>query len=185
MGNNKSSKKHDRHVAEYIQNKKACKNCGHDLDYASRHNSFCNHSCAASYNNVGVAHNPRLVESKPCGVCHADTFNPRFCSRKCSGIGMQEDSYKKIESGEYTTATCDSKILKKYLIEKRGRKCEDCGRTRWKNQLIPLDVHHKDGDATNNSLENIGLLCLNCHGLTLTYGARNKGSGKRVRWHPE
>lgn len=45
--------------------------------------------------------------------------------------------------------------------------------------LIPLQIHHIDGDCTNNKEENLQLLCPNCHSLTETFGGRNENS-KRV-----
>jgi hypothetical protein len=39
-----------------------------------------------------------------------------------------------------------------------------------------LELHHKDGDRTNNILSNIELLCPNCHALTDNY----RGSKKKV-----
>jgi len=56
--------------------------------------------------------------------------------------------------------------LKKHLINNRGHKCEDCSLTEWKNQPIVLEVHHKDGNRTNNNFENLQLLCCNCHAMT-------------------
>lgn len=56
--------------------------------------------------------------------------------------------------------------LLKPLIELRGRQCECCKNTTWLNQPINLQVHHIDGDRSNNVLENLQLLCLNCHSYT-------------------
>lgn len=48
---------------------------------------------------------------------------------------------------------------------------------------LPLEVEHIDGDATNNSEENLTLLCPNCHSLTRTYRGANKGNGNRdIKW---
>lgn len=55
---------------------------------------------------------------------------------------------------------------KKQLIEKRGHRCECCGLTEWLNQPIKLEVHHIDGDNTNNQDDNLQLLCPNCHSYT-------------------
>jgi 5-methylcytosine-specific restriction endonuclease McrA len=55
------------------------------------------------------------------------------------------------------------------LIKLRGRKCEKCGLETWLNQPINLEVHHIDGDRTNNSLDNLMLLCPNCHSYTPTF----------------
>lgn len=56
--------------------------------------------------------------------------------------------------------------LKPHLIKLRGHKCECCNLSEWLNNLIPLEIHHKDGNRTNNVLDNLELLCNNCHALT-------------------
>ena len=48
----------------------------------------------------------------------------------------------------------------------------DCG---WceknkKTGNIPIQLEHIDGHSENNSLDNLKLLCPNCHSLTPTYG---------------
>lgn len=56
--------------------------------------------------------------------------------------------------------------LLKALLEIRPRQCEICQNTEWLGQPIKLQVHHIDGDNTNNILENLQLLCPNCHSYT-------------------
>lgn len=73
-----------------------------------------------------------------------------------------------------------NKVRKKLL--KEGIKkhiCECCLNITWNGQPIPLEVHHKDGDKTNNSLKNLQLLCPNCHALTDTYCGRNTKKHKQ------
>lgn len=45
-------------------------------------------------------------------------------------------------------------------------KCYECELTHWKNQPIPIQLHHKDGNPSNNCIDNIIFLCPNCHALT-------------------
>lgn len=59
-----------------------------------------------------------------------------------------------------------SSKLKPHLISLRGHKCEDCGLEFWKKVLIPLELHHIDGNRNNNEPTNLQLLCCNCHALT-------------------
>ena len=56
--------------------------------------------------------------------------------------------------------------IKKPLISQRGHCCQECKLTVWRDSLIPLEIHHIDGDRTNNSDSNLLLLCPNCHSLT-------------------
>lgn len=63
--------------------------------------------------------------------------------------------------------------LKPHLIKERGHKCEDCKRTKWKDEDIPLEVHHKDGERTNNDETNLELLCPNCHAMTKNWKNRS------------
>lgn len=71
---------------------------------------------------------------------------------------FEEFSYKK--RGKTTAAP---------LIALRGQKCEKCGIIEWLGMPINLEVHHKDGDRTNNDLGNLMLLCPNCHSYTPTF----------------
>lgn len=67
------------------------------------------------------------------------------------------------------------------LVFIRGHCCERCGEEQWLEQPIPLEVHHEDGDSLNNEMENLKLLCPNCHALTDNYRGRNINVGvKRV-----
>ena len=66
------------------------------------------------------------------------------------------------------------------LVELRGHKCENCGTETWLNQPIPLEVHHIDGDRLNNTLENLQLLCPNCHALTSNFKGKNMNGDRKV-----
>jgi len=59
----------------------------------------------------------------------------------------------------------------------RGHRCERCNKEEWLNQPIPLEVHHEDGDSLNNEMENLKLLCPNCHALTKNYRGKNINNG--------
>ena len=59
------------------------------------------------------------------------------------------------------------------IVALRGHKCECCGNTEWLDKPITLEVHHKDGDNLNNELDNLQLLCPNCHSQTENWRGKN------------
>ncbi|MPY62009.1 HNH endonuclease signature motif containing protein [Streptomyces spongiae] len=48
----------------------------------------------------------------------------------------------------------------------------------WLGEPLPLEVDHVDGNWRNNRLENLRLLCPNCHSTTDSYRGRNKGRAR-------
>lgn len=66
--------------------------------------------------------------------------------------------------------------LKQRLIQEGyfEHKCYNCNNYLWLGNPIPIELEHKDGNHQNNKLENLTLLCPNCHALTETYRGKNK-----------
>lgn len=61
---------------------------------------------------------------------------------------------------------------KQKLLEQRGHRCEQCGLETWLDRPIALELHHIDGNISNNAEQNLMLLCPNCHLLTDTHSRR-------------
>ena len=51
---------------------------------------------------------------------------------------------------------------------------EDCGLTEWKGKSISLQLDHINGDKRDHRIENLRLLCPNCHSQTDSFAGRNK-----------
>ena len=73
--------------------------------------------------------------------------------------------------------------LAKRMIEEgyKEKRCERCGITDWMGMPITLQLHHKDGNHRNNQLDNLEILCPNCHTQTDTYGAKNIKKTKTIK----
>lgn len=86
-----------------------------------------------------------------------------------------------LSSNEYlgTTKKIHSDKLKHKLIRDgiKEAKCECCGQSIWLGKPIPLELHHINGDHYDNRLENLQILCPNCHAL------QDNNSGKNVKAH--
>lgn len=114
-----------------------------------------------------------VVGSRACRLCGERTKRKRsvYCSLKCMGI------HQRIPLHEIR----NPRTVRFYLLRTRGHRCESCRRIKWLKKPIPLEVDHKNGDSTNNTEENLWLLCPNCHAQTDTFKSRNKGNGRFFR----
>lgn len=66
----------------------------------------------------------------------------------------------------------------------KENRCEHCGIQEWMGEALAMELHHVNGDGTDNRLENLRFLCGNCHSLTHTWGGRNVGRGQNGRLRP-
>lgn len=85
--------------------------------------------------------------------------------------------YKKVNIEDLLCAnsTDDSSFIRRKLLKAKIKqnKCEKCGISEWCGKPISIQLHHIDGNRTNNSLENLIMLCPNCHSQTDNYCGKN------------
>jgi hypothetical protein len=76
-----------------------------------------------------------------------------------------------VEKSRYSS----SKDLKRRLFKSgiKEKRCEHCLNTEWIGKEIPLQLDHINGIRSDNRIENLRVLCPNCHALTPTWGGRN------------
>lgn len=115
----------------------------------------------------------RLLKQNKIDYSH---FTGRARYYKNSYIEAKEylNNTKKIHSNKLK-----NKLLKENILE---NKCYNCGITQWQNKPIVLQLHHIDGNNTNNNLENLQLLCPNCHSQTDNYCGSANTSNKKFKY---
>lgn len=155
---------------------KKIKNC------KKREKNYCSHECFYK------SKNPNYGQDRKCKNCSLEikmnigskNYNKFYCSKNCQHKHKKLTTIEKIENGD---TTLSSRAYRKYLIDKHGAKCMKCG---WSeinpySGTTPIELEHKDGNSENNSLDNLELLCPNCHSLTKTYKGLNRGNGRHQR----
>jgi hypothetical protein len=150
--------------------------------------------CKVGIKTDGGIHSKREIKSKKCPICN-DVFSGgklknKYCSKECQIESLYRDYIKKWLNREVSGNQGDghrnssrvSDYVRKWLIRTRGEKCEKCGwdKVNPKTGKIPITVHHKNGDWRITTPENIEFLCPNEHSLTDTYGACNRGQGRKT-----
>jgi 5-methylcytosine-specific restriction endonuclease McrA len=115
---------------------------------------------------------------------HFNSFKKRALELGCykpnqAGVGLKKERPKipiqniiiEGKQPQYQTYK-----LKKRLITEgyKQNKCEECGIEDWNNKELNMELDHIDGDRTNHLIENLRIICPNCHAQTSTYRAKNK-----------
>ena len=112
----------------------------------------------------------RYVKEYKLDTSHFTGQKSNICNKNNKHHEYSVEEY--LQSNHIRGKVLIQKLVKEGIKE---RKCELCGLKEWQNQEIPLEVHHIDGNTFNNTLENIQLLCPNCHSLTENFrGKQNK-----------
>jgi len=106
-------------------------------------------------------------------------------------IGISREEYEmdsiripldKILNGDfpfYSRSHLKKRILKNGIKE---NKCEICGLVEWNGKDIKCELDHIDGDSKNHRLENLRMLCPNCHSQTDTHSCKKERSRKYTKY---
>ena len=170
-------------IAEYNISPNLCICCNKKLPWESKQNKFCTRSCSATYNNIKKSVSSKINwECAYCGKSQVSNKHTsrKYCNHSCRANHQKDDLVEKVKSG----IIFDRGAIRKVLFRINGRKCYECKLTEWIGNPIPIEVDHIDGNAGNNSFDNLRLLCPNCHAITDTWKGRNKGNGRAARGLP-
>ena len=91
-------------------------------------------------------------------------------SKKGNGSKINLSDILEGKHPQYQTNKLRIRLIKEGIKE---HACEVCGIKEWMNNPISLELDHIDGNRTNHSLDNLRIVCPNCHSQTSTYRGRN------------
>lgn len=181
---------------EWIEEQHHCEFCHSIMTERYGSGRFCSKECAKKFSNQKrkkiKAELKKTGKKAYCEICGKELKKNQSttCSINCANKKRYRDYINKWKNGEIDFK--EKKLeripsrIRHYMLEKANYKCEKCG---WSEinpstGLIPLQIHHIDGDPYNHIESNLQVLCPNCHSLTETFGSLNIGNGRaKNKWH--
>lgn len=82
-----------------------------------------------------------------------------------------------VEYSNYQSHKLKLRLIKEKIME---NKCLKCKTSTWEGETLSLHLDHINGTKTDNRIENLQLLCPNCHSLTSTYCGKNKKNQPKI-----
>ena len=67
--------------------------------------------------------------------------------------------------------TIKKRLLEAGILENR---CDECGLNEWRGRPLSVQIDHRNGVSDDHRVENLRMLCPNCHSQTETYGGKNR-----------
>lgn len=113
----------------------------------------------------------KYIEYYKIDNCH---FRGQGWSKGLTGIGKPRLTLKQIlvKNSYFQSYKLKKRLFKAGL---KNRRCEICG---WAQESldgrVPLELDHINGDSKDNRIQNLRILCPNCHSLQSTHRGRNK-----------
>jgi hypothetical protein len=123
------------------------------------------HETAAKFNMT-----PVTIWRKAKKIDIAWKDNPNITVNN-KGKSISLESILAGDHPQYQTFKLKNKLLKDGIKE---NKCEICGLTEWNNKPLNMQLDHIDGNSHNHVLDNLRMICPNCHSQSETYCGKNK-----------
>lgn len=123
-------------------------------------------------------HIKRIIKERGLSTMHF------LGQRSNSGVNHKARPPKPLDVVLTKASYVQSYKLKKRLFSSglKDQKCEECGWAKISDDgRIPVELDHINGDRYDNRIENLRILCPNCHSLKPTHRGKNINA-RVVEW---
>ena len=149
--------------------------CGLESKFKLKNGRYCccsrTNSCSAVRAKNALGLKSAYSEGKRKVIFNDEHRNKSIASKKekAKNLFLSKNSYN------------SNHAIKNILLNSLNweNKCSQCNITEWNGQILTMQLDHIDGNNSNNQVQNLRLLCPNCHSLTPTYCGKSINTGKK------
>ena len=161
-----------------VETEELChRGCGKQAKYITRSKKFVCEEYSTTCDAVKYKNS--------CGVKTAYLEGRKYNDYN-NGLSLEDrkrgsDTYKRNREEQFKNSTFEELTSKthriKRICEEQNNQCGECSISKWNNKRIVLELHHIDGNNSNNTRSNLICLCPNCHSQTSTWRRRKSSLG--------
>lgn len=140
-------------------------------------------------NSIKTPHNKGKRKNSNCKNCDVQIISTHskqiFCSQECSSEFSVKIAYQSyLENQEkFANKVANMAFIKKHLLKEQNHQCKICSiEDTWNKKPLTFVLDHIDGNAANNTKNNLRLICSNCDSQLDTFKRRNKNSARKERY---
>lgn len=171
--NFRSLNSHKRFCKDWQSNKQS-KNVNLTLEERKSIKSVCP-NCKKEFKNIFSmsSHKGHCLGITPKYEDYSEEAKKKMLWSKGKTLASKKNIF--CQNSNYSTSYAKKAIinynLKEYI-------CNGCNISEWNGKFLVLELDHINGDNRDHRLENLRLLCPNCHSQTSNWRGRNKNTGK-------
>lgn len=157
--------------------KRNCLQCNKEIFVEQKevnrgYGKFCNRNCSAKFN--GKQRTEDLKPNVTCAFCDKKFYKNLsgqqksksglyFCCREHKDLAQCIGGIQEIMPDHYGTGKNDDcRVYRRIAFLHKKEACERCGYNQHKAALV---IHHKDRNRLNIKIDNLEVLCANCHAI--------------------
>lgn len=155
---------------------KTCPKCGTTHEKSGK---FCSRSCANSRSFSNDAIEKKRIKSlnfwSQFDEVSRKEHNKEKMLKYDRALADEKGTKTRLaQSWSRTYEEMSHDSLRKRLLHERNFTCEECGiGNEYNGKPLSLELDHIDGNSSNNKIENLRILCPNCHSQTPTHRSKN------------
>jgi 5-methylcytosine-specific restriction endonuclease McrA len=154
---------------------KSCNKCGNKFTPEKGLLNFCSLACR---NSREFSEESKLKKSIKSRKAWEDGRMDMIDFSVVNNDAQKKENSRSTWINKYQQEREEGKLhswdtIRKYQFIIKNNTCEVCGTNEWNGDQVPLELHHIDGVLTNNSDDNLQVVCPNCHSQTDNFRGGN------------